>query len=186
MKLVVGLGNPTGEYKNTRHNIGFIFLDAYLKNKGLELSKKKFNALYIDTTFDSGEKVIFVEPQTYMNLSGEAVRDFAGYYKVEPEDVLIIHDDLDLEFGKIRIRSKGASGGHNGIKNIIAHLGGESFKRIRIGIGKDENIPTIDYVLGKLSEDDLNKLKEDYNNVFNAIDDFINGVDFHKIESKYN
>ena len=119
MKLVVGLGNPTSEYNNTRHNTGFIFLDAYLKQKGLELNKKKFNSLYIETTNKYGEKVIFVEPQTYMNLSGEAVGSFSNYYKIEVEDILVIHDDLDLELGKIRIRSKGSSGGHNGIKNIM-------------------------------------------------------------------
>ena len=186
MKLVVGLGNPGGEYRNTRHNVGFIFLDSYLEKKHLELSKKKFNGLYIDYTSDKGEKVIFLEPQTYMNLSGDSVIDFMRYFKISGEDVLVIHDDLDLEVSKIKIRSKGGSAGHNGIKSLIARIGSENFRRVRVGIGKDKNIPVFDYVLGKFSEEDKLLLKEKENIINKVIDDFINGVDFHVIESRYN
>lgn len=186
MKLVVGLGNPGGEYRNTRHNVGFIFLDSYLEKKHLELSKKKFNGLYIDYTSDKGEKVIFLEPQTYMNLSGDSVIDFMRYFKINGEDVLVIHDDLDLEVSKIKIRSKGGSAGHNGIKSLIARIGSENFRRVRVGIGKDKNIPVVDYVLGKFSEEDKLLLKEKENIINKVIDDFINGVDFHVIESRYN
>jgi PTH1 family peptidyl-tRNA hydrolase len=186
MKLVVGLGNPGGEYRNTRHNVGFIFLDSYLEKKHLELSKKKFNGLYIDYTSDKGEKVIFLEPQTYMNLSGDSVIDFMRYFKISGEDVLVIHDDLDLEVSKIKIRSKGGSAGHNGIKSLIARIGSENFRRVRVGIGKDKNIPVVDYVLGKFSEEDKLLLKEKENIINKVIDDFINGVDFHVIESRYN
>ena len=186
MKLVVGLGNPGREYKSTRHNVGFIFLDSYLDSKRLELSKKKFNGLYIDYTTSSGEKVIFLEPQTYMNLSGDCVIDFMRYFKIDKQDILVIHDDLDLDVAKIKIRSKGGSAGHNGIKSIIARVGSEEFKRVRVGISKDKNIPVVDYVLGKFSDDDFNALNEKEKTVNKVIEDFINGVDFHVIESRYN
>ena len=186
MKLVVGLGNPGREYKNTRHNVGFIFLDSYISKKGLELAKKKFNGLYIDYVNEKGNKVIFLEPQTYMNLSGDCVIDFMRYFKIEKEDVLIIHDDLDLDVAKIKIRSKGSSAGHNGIKSIISRVGSEEFKRIRVGISKDKNIPVVDYVLGKFSEEDSKLLNDKITVVTNVIDDFINNVDFHVIESRYN
>ena len=186
MKLVVGLGNPGREYKNTRHNDGFIFLDSYLDSKRIELNKKKFNGLYTDYVGEKGDKVIFLEPQTYMNLSGDCVIDFMRYFKIEKEDILIIHDDLDLDVAKIKIRSKGGSAGHNGIKSIISRVGDENFKRIRIGISKDKNIPVVDYVLGKFSDEDTSLLNEKQKTIIKVIDDFINGVEFHVIESRYN
>lgn len=186
MKLIVGLGNPGREYKNTRHNVGFIFLDSYLEEKGIELSKKKFNGLYIDYVNEKGHKAIFLEPQTYMNLSGDCIIDFMRYFKIDKEDILIIHDDLDLDVAKIKIRSKGGSAGHNGIKSIISRVGSEEFKRIRVGISKDKNIPVIDYVLGKFSQEDSNLLKEKQKTIINVIDDFINDLNFHVIESRYN
>ena len=186
MKLVVGLGNPGREYRNTRHNVGFIFLDSYLEKNKLELNKKKFNGMYAEATSKSGEKVIFLEPQTYMNLSGDCIIDFMRYFKIDQKDILVIHDDLDLDVAKIKIRSKGGSGGHNGIKSIIARVGNEEFKRIRIGISKDKYIPVVDYVLSKFSDEDNKLLNEKINVVNKVIDDFIDGVDFHVIESKYN
>ena len=185
MKLIVGLGNPGGEYKNTRHNVGFIFLNSFLSKESLSLDKKKFKGHYIEYSVN-GNKAILLEPQTYMNLSGDSIIEFARYYKIDNEDILIIHDDLDLEVGKIRIRSKGSSGGHNGLKSIIARLGNENFKRVRIGIGKDSNIPVVDYVLGKFSNEDMEILNKKMDVVNKVIEDFINGVDFHVIESKYN
>ena len=186
MKLIVGLGNPGGEYKKTRHNVGFIFLNSFLSKENISLDKKKFNGYYIDYVSDKGNKAILLEPQTYMNLSGDSIVDFAKYFKISNEDILVIHDDLDLELGKIRIRSKGSSGGHNGLKSIIARLGDENFKRIRIGIGKGGNIPVVDYVLGKFSNEDMNMLESRMDIVNKVIEDFIDGVDFHVIESKYN
>jgi PTH1 family peptidyl-tRNA hydrolase len=186
MKLIVGLGNPGNEYKNTRHNVGFIFLNFFLSKENLSLDKKKFKGLYSEYVSLKGNKAIFLEPQTYMNLSGDSIIEFANYYKIKSEDILVIHDDLDLDLAKLRIRSKGSSGGHNGIKSIIARLGTEDFKRVRIGIGKDSNIPVVDYVLGKFSEDNM-KLLESKKEIVNCvIEDFIDGVDFHVIESKYN
>ena len=186
MKLVVGLGNPGGEYRKTRHNIGFIFLNSFLSKENISLDKKKFNGYYIDYVSNKGNKAILLEPQTYMNLSGDSIVEFARYFKIDNENILIIHDDLDLELGKVRIRAKGSSGGHNGLKSIIARLGNENFKRVRIGIGKDSNIPVIDYVLGKFNEEDMKILDEKMILVNKVIEDFIDGVDFHVIESKYN
>ena len=186
MQLVVGLGNPGGEYRKTRHNAGFIFLNSFLSKEKLSLDKKKFKGEYIDCLYSNGDKVIFLEPQTYMNLSGDCVIDFIKYFKIDIKDVLVIYDDLDLDVGKLRIRSKGSSGGHNGIKSIIARLGTQEFKRIRIGIGKDTNIPVVDYVLSKFSNEEMNALESLSNTVNKVIEDFINGVDFHVIESKYN
>lgn len=186
MKLVVGLGNPGMEYKKTRHNVGFIFLNSFLSKENLSLDKKKFNGKYIEYVSKKGNKAILLEPQTYMNLSGDSIIDFIRYFKIDVNDVLVIHDDLDLDIAKIRIRSKGSSGGHNGIKSIINRLQNENFKRIRIGIGKDSNIPVVDYVLGKFSSDDMIKLEEKFNIVNRVIEDFIDDIDFHTIESKYN
>ena len=186
MKLVVGLGNPGMEYKKTRHNVGFIFLNSFLSKENVSLDKKKFNGKYIEYISKKGNKAILLEPQTYMNLSGDSIIDFIRYFKIDINDVLVIHDDLDLEVAKIRIRSKGSSGGHNGIKSIINRLQDENFKRIRIGIGKDNNIPIVDYVLGKFSNDDMSKLEEKFGVVNKVIEDFIDDVDFHTIESKYN
>ena len=186
MKLIVGLGNPGGEYRKTRHNVGFIFLNSFLSKEGLSLDKKKFKGEYIDYVTSNGDKVILLEPQTFMNLSGDCLIDFVRYFKIDIKDILVIYDDLDLSVGKLRIRSKGGSGGHNGIKSIISRLGSEEFKRIRIGIGKDTNIPVVDYVLGKFSDEDFEILNKQMDVVNKVIDDFINDVDFHVIESKYN
>lgn len=186
MKLVIGLGNPGGEYRKTRHNAGFIFLNFFLSKEGLSLDKKKFKGEYIDYVSNKGNKVIFLQPQTYMNLSGDSVIDFIKYFKIDIKDILVIYDDLDLDVGKIRIRSKGGSGGHNGIKSIIARLGSEEFKRIRIGIGKDSNIPVVDYVLSKFSDNEMEILNKQSLIVNQVINDFINDIDFHVIESKYN
>lgn len=186
MKLIVGLGNPGGEYKQTRHNVGFIFLNSFLSKENISLDKKKFKGCYTEYVSSKGNKAILLEPQTYMNLSGDSIVDFVRYYKINPEDVLVLHDDLDLDISKIRIRSKGSSGGHNGIKSVIARLQTENFKRIRIGISKDSNIPVIDYVLGKFSSEDMKLLESKFDVVNKVIEDFIDGVDFHVIESKYN
>ena len=186
MKLIVGLGNPGGEYRKTRHNVGFIFLNSFLSKEGISLDKKKFKGEYIEYVSSKGNKAILLEPQTYMNLSGDSIIDFLRYFKIDVENVLVIHDDLDLDVSKIRIRSKGSSGGHNGLKSIIARLGTENFKRVRIGIGKDKNIPVVDYVLGKFSSDDMSLLEGKFDVVNKVIEDFIDGVDFHVIESRYN
>ena len=184
MKLIVGLGNPGKEYKNTRHNVGFDVVDEYLKKHNQNVNKSKFEGMYSELIIN-GEKVIFLEPQKYMNLSGEVVKAFVDYFKIDISDILIINDDLDLEVGKFRLKPSGSSGGHNGLKNIAMHLQTENYKRLKIGISNNKNIDTKDYVLGKFSSDDL----ETYNNIFNIsvniINDFIKN-DFDKVMSKYN
>lgn len=184
MKLIVGLGNPGREYENTRHNIGFMFIDEYAKQKGVEINKKKFNGLYIDF-INNGEKTILLKPQTYMNLSGESVRGFVEFFKIKIEDILIISDDLDMPIGKLKLRPTGSSGGHNGLKNIELHLNTQNYKRLKIGISHNKDIDTKDYVLGNLSKenkDTINDLKKIVNNI---IDDFYK-LDFEKLMAKYN
>ena len=154
MYLIVGLGNPGKQYDMTRHNIGFHTIDYIADKYGAKLTKLKFKAVYGEATI-SGEKVYLVKPQTYMNLSGESVRAAADFYKVDPEDILVIYDDISLEPGQLRLRGKGSAGGHNGIKNIIAHLGTQEFPRVRIGVGeKPARMDLADYVLGHFPKEE--------------------------------
>lgn len=148
MKCIVGLGNPGKKYQQTRHNIGFIVIQELLHRNGWKLDKHKFNANYA-LEHMNGEKVLLLQPQTYMNLSGEAIQPLAAYYNIPAEDILVIFDDLDLPAGKIRLRQKGGHGGHNGMRSTIAQLGSNGFKRLRFGIGRPTTpVPVIDYVLG--------------------------------------
>lgn len=169
MKLIIGLGNPGKEYTNTRHNIGFMVLDNYLGNVNYQ---KKFNAEYYVENIN-GEKVIFIKPQTYMNLSGNAVKEFVSFYKVEFEDILVIQDDLDLPLGKYRVKINSSSGGHNGIKSIINVLHSDAFARLKIGVSNNKEIDTKDYVLGRFSKEDLSVLEEMHPRFNKIINDFI-------------
>lgn len=181
MKLIFGLGNPGGEYANTRHNIGFIMLDDYI---GENKWSKKFNGLYIEKNIN-GEKYIFVKPLSYMNLSGGVVSSFVKYYKVTNKDIIVIHDDLDLPVGKIRIKVNSSAGGHNGIKDIIKSLNTQEFCRIKVGISNNKDIDTKDYVLGKFSKADMDTIK----NVEREVYEIIENYDFDKIDilmNKYN
>lgn len=180
MKLIVGLGNPGKEYEKTRHNVGFMAIDHYLGNESFQ---SKYNGMYCEKIINN-EKIIFLKPLTYMNDSGLAVRYFSDYFNIDINDILIIYDDMDFDVGKYKIKSSGSSAGHNGIKSIIKHLGTENFKRIRIGISKN-NVNTIDYVLGRFSKDDLFTLNNVFNIVDNIIEDF-NIYDFDKLMNKYN
>ena len=184
MKLIVGLGNFGKEYKNTRHNIGFMALDFYANKNGLSIDKKKFKGLYTETNINN-EKVILLEPQTYMNLSGECVRDFVLYFHIDIRDILVIYDDMDLDVGVLRLREKGSAGGHNGIKNIIDNLKTNEFRRVRVGISKDKDKNTIDYVLGKFKEDEKKVIDEKIEKIANLIEDFVK-YDFNKVMSMYN
>lgn len=155
MKLIVGLGNPGKEYEMTRHNIGFLVVDELSKQLNISLDKSKFKGLF-GMGYVNGEKVILCKPLTYMNLSGECVRPLMDFYDIPIEDVLVIYDDLDLSVGKIRLRTKGSAGGHNGVKSMISHLGTQQFNRIRIGIDRPKNGETIvNYVLGRFTVDEL-------------------------------
>lgn len=181
MKLIVGLGNPGKEYENTRHNIGFMVIDNYLSSASWQ---KKFNALYT-TEIINNEKVIFVKPETYMNLSGNSVIEFVNFYKIEPQDILVIHDDLDLPFGKIRVKTNSSAGGHNGIKSIIDRLGTNTFARLKIGISHNTNGDTKDFVLGKFNNEELKVIRDLYPLTSNIINDFIK-YDINKVMNDYN
>lgn len=184
MKLVVGLGNKGKEYENTRHNMGFMLIDRYLQYKNItDKFKEKFNAIYIETTINN-EKVIFIKPMTYMNNSGIAVRAFVDFYKLNSEDILVISDDLDLDLGKFRLRRNGSSGGHNGLKSIISHLGTDNFKRLRIGISNDK-YDVINYVLSKFSKKELNDIDTMFDTLVDVLDDYF-VMDFTSLMSKYN
>lgn len=158
MFLIVGLGNPGREYENTRHNIGFAALDVMAKRYNLDINRKKFKGEYGEG-FINGHKIILLKPYTYMNLSGESVREAMDFYKLTPEEVLIIYDDISLEVGRLRIREKGSAGGHNGIKSLIANIGTDVFPRIKIGIGGPKS-DLVNHVLGKFSKDEVETLKE--------------------------
>lgn len=155
MKCIVGLGNPGKKYKSTRHNIGFMVIEELLhRHQWGPLKEDKFKGKYALEHYDQGEKVILLQPQTYMNLSGESIRPLIDYYNVKLEEVLVIYDDLDLPIGKIRLRQKGGHGGHNGIRSTIDHLGTKEFKRLRIGVGRPTGpAPVVDYVLGSFSKE---------------------------------
>ena len=181
MKLIVGLGNPGKEYENTRHNLGYLFIDYYLNKKGIKLEwKEKFNGIYLDTVI-GGKKIIFMKPLTYMNLSGEAVRKYLDYFKIDVSDLLVVVDDLDLGVGNYKIKNNGSSGGHNGLKNIELNIGTQNYKRFRIGIS-NTTYDVKDYVLGKISV-------KDYYDVFDILSDVLDrfyNTSFDILMSKYN
>lgn len=174
MKLIIGLGNPEEKYKNTRHNVGFRMLDAFAKEKGIKWqARDKFKASVAEFTHEV-EKVILAKPTTYYNLSGEAGRPIADFYKIAPEDILIIHDELALPFGTIRTRIGGSDAGNNGIKSLNQHLGPNT-ARIRIGVYNDlrDRIDDADFVLGNFTSDEDKILSELKPKVVSIIDDFI-------------
>ena len=171
MKLIVGLGNPGDEYKNTRHNIGFRYIDLMSKSLNITSFREKFNGLYARDKY-MGEDIILLKPLSYMNLSGEVVVKFLDYFKIKPEDVLIIHDDLDMPLGRIKLKENGSSGGHNGIKNIILNLNTEKFKRLKIGIAKNKDIETKDYVLGHFQKEEIEKLDNINSLVISLLNDY--------------
>ena len=166
--LVVGLGNPGQKYANTRHNMGFLTVDLLAEEAGVQLNKVKFKSAYNILRF-AGTRCLVMKPQTYMNLSGEAVREAAQFYKIPPERILVIYDDVSLPVGKLRVRPSGSAGGHNGIKNIIAHLGTQDFPRVKIGSGAPgEGGDMIDWVLGVPSQADRKILLETFHRAIEA------------------
>lgn len=153
MYIIAGLGNPGREYEGTRHNVGFQVIDAIAWKYNIEVDTKKHRA-FMGKGMIGGHKVILAKPQTYMNLSGESIRSLVDYYKIDPEcELLVIYDDISLEVGQLRIRCRGSAGGHNGVKSIISHLGGEIFPRMKIGVGnKPPRLDLADYVLGRFTK----------------------------------
>ena len=174
MILIAGLGNPGKEYENTRHNAGFLVLDTLAQKLGADLSERKHRALCGKAVI-GGQKVILLKPQTYMNSSGESIRAAADYYKVPPEDILVVYDDISLAPGQLRIRAKGSAGGHNGIKSIIAQLGTQEFPRVKVGIGeKPPRMDLADYVLGHFSSGEKKIMEEAAKEAADAICEIVN------------
>ena len=172
--LLVGLGNPGSKYESTRHNMGFLTVDLLAEQLNVKLNKVKFKSAYNIVRF-GGQKCLVMKPQTYMNLSGEAVHEAAQFYKIPADHVLVIYDDVSLPVGKLRVRPTGSAGGHNGIKNIIAHLGTQEFPRIKIGTGAPSGggAEMIDWVIGVPSQAERKILVESFENAVKAAEDII-------------
>lgn len=182
MKLIVGLGNPGKKYARTRHNIGFLCLEAFASKQGKTFKfDKKFNGEWVKT-----DNAILLKPQTFMNLSGQSVAAIADYFNIKPEAIMVIYDDLDLPTAKLRLRMKGSAGGHNGMKSIISHLGTQNFNRVRFGISKPDRTQTKDYVLSTFSKAEGDAVIEAIDRVGNIIDDYIKDYDFLEIMNRYN
>ncbi len=169
MYIIVGLGNPGKQYEHTRHNVGFEVIDILADQIGICIEEKKHKALCGRGILE-GQKVVLVKPQTFMNLSGESVRAIFDFYKVESKDIIIVYDDVSLEPGQLRIRGKGSAGGHNGIKNIIAHLGTQEFPRVKVGVGeKPKGMDLADYVLSRFSKEEQDTMEEAFHEAANAV-----------------
>ena len=174
--MIVGLGNPGKKYEFTRHNTGFLCVDLYAEQHGFKIDRLKFKSLIGETKIN-GKRCLFLKPQTFMNLSGEAVRDAAAFFKIPPDRIIVIFDDISLDVGKMRIRRKGSDGGHNGIKNIIYHLSSDLFPRIKIGIGAKPHpdYDLADWVMTPFSKDDLKSLREVCENAGEALELMVDG-----------
>jgi len=183
MKLIVGLGNPGREYKDTRHNYGFKVVDAFADAIGVEFNKEDFDGVYAKFKVDD-EDVILFKPLTYMNLSGTAVQKIVHFYKIDVDDIVVVFDDLAIKPGEIRLRLEGSSGGQKGMQNIIDNLGTQNIKRIRIGTG-EPTFDTIDYVLGKPTKEELPLLEKAVDRAVGALKEYLNH-DFQNAMSKYN
>lgn len=168
MKLIVGLGNPTKDYEKTRHNAGFMVMDALSKELSTSISNSKFKGEYVKVKY-KGEDIFLLKPMTYMNNSGESVIQIMNFFKISPNDLIVIYDDLDMPTGRLRLRENGSAGGHNGIKSIIANIGTQNFKRIRVGIDRHPRIPVVDYVLGRFSKDEQPLIEAGINDAVKAV-----------------
>ncbi len=185
MKCIVGLGNPGKKYEKTRHNVGFMVLDELAKRHDWKINKSKFNGLYTIETIDQ-TKVILLKPQTYMNLSGDSIRQLMDFYELEESDILVIYDDLDLITGKIRLRQKGGHGGHNGMRSIIDQLGTKGFNRLRIGV--DRPVPkmtVVDHVLGKFDPTQEQLVQDSINKAIDACDAWMS-KSFQEVMNDFN
>ena len=184
MYLIVGLGNPGLSYKKTRHNAGFQALDVLADDLGVRVKTKGFSALYGEGRIGN-ERVILCKPQTYMNLSGDAVQQLLHFYKLEPERLIVLYDDIELPLGSLRIRANGSAGSHNGMRSIITCVHSENFARIRIGMGKDESLMLRDYVLKRPSKEEQKTLDEVYLHAADAAKLIVSG-NIGEAQTKYN
>ena len=181
--IVAGLGNVGKEYEKTRHNAGFMAIDAIAEKCGVRIDRVKFHALTAEANL-AGARVLLMKPTTFMNNSGVAISEAASFYKIAPENVIVLHDEISFDVGVMRIRRKGSAGGHNGLKSIIAHLGSDAFPRIKIGVGKKPSpeYDLVDFVLGKFSKSDLDTLKSENDAIIASVELMLSG----KIEEAMN
>lgn len=185
MKLIIGLGNPGEQYAETRHNVGFMAIDAYAKSIGVNFKlEPKLKGMVASVNL-MGKKAILLKPQTYMNLSGASVQLVMNFYKISKEDIMVIADDLDSPTGRIRLRANGSAGGHNGHKSIMNCIGSSDYKRLKIGIDRSNIIPVVDYVLQRFSKTEMANINLAIETATKAMDDFVKEVDFVKIASTY-
>ncbi len=186
-KLLICLGNFGSRYELTRHNMGFMFADNFaIKNDAVFKLESRFKS-EITQFFLSGNKIIMVKPQTYMNLSGEALSLVKSFYKIDKLDILVVYDDIDLPLGKIRFRDKGSDGGHNGIKSIIQHIGGTEFDRLKLGIGpQPQNMKSESFVLQNFTNDQLDFITESMPKFMDAVEFYLKTPDFKLVQSKFN
>lgn len=185
MYLIVGLGNPDAKYLMTFHNVGFMCVDVLADKLNVEFDKKECKAVTAHT-FINGEKVILAKPQTYMNLSGESVVELINKYKIPYDKVIVVYDDVDIDLGCLRIRANGSAGTHNGMRNIVALCGTTDFARIRVGIGKDTPMSLMNYVLSKVSEEDMTLLKPALNHAADALCEWAKGDSIERIGNRHN
>ncbi len=187
VKMIVGLGNPGSKYEKTKHNIGFMAIDNIVKNLDVTFTDDKNFKAQIGSTFINHEKVYFVKPTTFMNNSGIAVKALLTYYNIDITDLIVIYDDLDMEVSKLRLRSKGSAGGHNGIKSIIAHIGTQEFNRIKVGIGRPlKGMTVINHVMGQFNIEDNIAISLTLDRVVNAVKFYLQENDFEKTMQKFN
>ncbi|MFD1441014.1 aminoacyl-tRNA hydrolase [Lacticaseibacillus hegangensis] len=185
MKMIVGLGNPGSQYAKTKHNIGFMAVDALAKRYDTAIAKQEFNAL-TGTAWVDGEKVLLVKPQTFMNDSGRAVGQLKAFYQFQQDEILIIQDDMDMAMGRLRLRQKGSAGGHNGIKSIINVLGTQDFYRAKIGIQHPQKQKVVDWVLTPFTPADQVEILNGLDKLQLAVDDWVHGTSFDRLMNKYN
>ncbi len=184
--MIVGLGNPGAKYETTRHNTGFICLDLLAEKYGIKVNKLKFKALVGEGRIE-GKRCLLLKPQTFMNLSGESVREAAAFYKIPVENIIVIYDDISLDPGKLRIRRKGSDGGHNGMKNIILHLNNSNFPRVKVGVGAKPNpeYDLADWVVSHFTSAEAKEIKKAAEDAVGAIGIMVTG-DIDKAMSRYN
>lgn len=185
MKLVVGLGNPGKQYELTRHNIGFIVVNMVCKNLKININQNKFDGDYIKTTVND-QDVIFLKPLTFMNLSGKCVSKFMHYFKIQQQDVLIIHDEVDLNFGQFQYKQNFSTAGHNGIKSIFQETNNKTYQRLRIGVGKNPYFNTADWVLSNFTKTEIDSIKNDEEILIESVINWITKDRFEDIMNKYN
>ena len=174
--IVAGLGNVGAEYEKTRHNAGFMAIDALAEKYGVRIDRLKFHALTAEANI-GGVRVLLMKPTTFMNNSGIAIAEAASFYKIPPENIIVLHDEISFDVGVMRIRRKGSAGGHNGLKSIIAHVGSDNFPRIKIGVGKkpSPDYDLVDFVLGRFSKEDLDKLTEENSSIIPSVELMLEG-----------